>query len=55
MKWRVLGLVLLAVGGVAAWRASIDYRDQTRLIIEALVAIVGGGGGLRMLFPNTED
>ena len=57
MKWRIVGVLLLAVGFVAAWRLNVDREshDETRLIIEALVAIVGVGGGLRMMFPNSED
>lgn len=57
MRWRIIGVIVLAIGMLAAWRVSVDFDDhkQTRLIIEAVVAIVGLGGGLRMMFPNTED
>ena len=55
MKWKVVGALLLGVGGVAAWQASLHFEDQTRLIVEVVIAIVSGGVGLRLLFPGTED
>lgn len=55
MNWRLLGLLLLAVGAVAAWRASIDIRNTTLVIIEAFVALIAGGLGIRLMFPNPED
>ncbi len=49
MKWRLLGLALFALGLFAAWRTSIDMRDQTRVIIEGFVAIFAGGIGIRLM------
>ena len=49
MIWRLVGLVLFAIGLYAAWRTSVDMRDQTRVIIEAFVTIFAGGMGLRLM------
>ena len=54
MKWRLFGVVLLAIAGVAAWRTAVDMRDQTRVIIEAFIAIICGGVGIRLMFPRAE-
>jgi hypothetical protein len=49
MKWRLLGLVLFALGLYAAWRTSIDMRDQTRVVVGAFVAIFAGAIGTRLM------
>jgi hypothetical protein len=55
MKWKLAGAVLLAVGGAAGWQASMHMQQQTRLIVEVVIAIACGGIGLRLLFPGSED
>jgi arginine exporter protein ArgO len=51
---KLIGAVLLVLGLVAAYLASIHTSDQTRTIVEVSIAIVLGGIGTRMLF-KTED
>jgi arginine exporter protein ArgO len=51
---KIIGAVLLLLGLVAAYLASIHREDQTRTIIEVSIAIVLGGIGTRLLF-RTED
>lgn len=55
MMWRGVGVMLFAIGLVAAWRPSIDFDDptgQTHVIIEAVVMIIGAGLGARLMFPT---
>ena len=54
MARKIIGAVLLILGLVAAYLASMHMHDQTRTIIEVSIAIVLGGIGTRMLF-KTED